>query len=87
MEKISKSIHKKAMKLLRGNKVNIDIETEKRTHFTVKGETEEHMVVYDKIQGKWLCDCKFFVLKEKECSHIYASKILLKNKRKSSKFS
>ena len=69
-------IRKKAFKLLRENRVRKDFETELRIHFSVKGETEEHDVIYDKIKKQWSCDCKYFSLHQKECSHILACKLL-----------
>jgi hypothetical protein len=82
MEKISKVIRKKGLKLLRQERIKKDVETEKRIHFLVKGETEEHIVIYDKILDRWSCDCRYFALKERTCSHIYGSKIFLKKIKK-----
>ncbi|MEM5836489.1 MAG: hypothetical protein QW451_01080 [Candidatus Aenigmatarchaeota archaeon] len=78
----SSFVIKKARKLLRENRVKKEIESEKRIHFKVKGETEDHFVIFDKLKGKFSCDCPYFTLKEKECSHIKAAKILLKNQDK-----
>jgi len=78
MGSISNSIEKKAAALLREGRVKKDVETDRRIHFLVHGETDDHIVVYDKVKEEWSCDCKFSSLREKECSHVYASKLLLK---------
>ncbi len=63
--------------LFRKKKVSIEIITNKRIHFSVKGTKENHDVIYYKDKKIWSCDCKYFSLKQKECSHIYAAKKLL----------
>ncbi len=68
---------KKAYLLFRQKRVGIDFETEKRIHFKVKGQTEEYSVIFDKERKEFTCDCKFFSLKQKFCSHILACKMLL----------
>jgi hypothetical protein len=77
---VSKEVREKAFRLLRENKVKKDIETDKRIHFTVQGETEEHSVIYDKVKKEWNCDCIYLTLKEKMCSHILAAKLFLEQK-------
>ena len=69
----------KAKELVRSGKVKIDLETEKRIYFTVESN-EKHSVIYDKLGDNWECDCRYFSLKGKECSHILACKIYLKSK-------
>lgn len=76
MNEISKEVKKKAQLLLKEGRVKKELETDKRIHFKVLGETEEHSVIYDKEKGDWNCDCKFFSLKQKECSHILAAKLI-----------
>lgn len=78
--KISKEVEMKAKKLLREGKIKKEIETERRIHFKVQGETEEHSVIFDKIEKKFLCDCPYFTLKEKYCSHIEAVKLFLNSR-------
>ena len=73
-----REIERKGFFLFKSGRVKKDFETEKRIYFTVKGETETHSVIFDKIQKKFFCDCKWFSLKENECSHIYAAKLFLK---------
>ena len=70
-------IRKKAFKLLRENRVKKELETELRIHFFVKGETEDHDVIFDKVKKSWSCDCRYFSLHQKECSHILACKLFL----------
>lgn len=72
MEKLSKEIIQKGKKLFKTGKVKKELETEKRIHFTVKGETETHYVIFEKGKKEWKCDCKFSSLHHKRCSHIFA---------------
>lgn len=72
---ISEEVQKKGLELFEAGKVKKEIETGKRIHFKVFGETEEHSVIFDKEKNQFACDCKYFVLKQKECSHIYAAKL------------
>ena len=45
--------------------------------FHVKGETDDHEVIYNK--GKWMCDCEWNSLHpDNPCSHILASWLWLK---------
>ena len=77
-------IREKAFKLLRENRVKKELETELRIHFLVKGETEDHDVIFDKVKKSWNCDCTFFSLHRKMCSHILASKLLLESLKRRS---
>lgn len=78
----SSFVLKKARKLLSEGGVKKEIENEKRIHFKVKGKTEDHFVIFNKAKKEFSCDCSFFTLKEKNCSHIEAVKILLKSQNK-----
>jgi len=78
MNEISEEIKNKARSIFKEGKVKRKLETDKRIHFEVQGETENHSVIYDKEKDEWNCDCKYFSLKEKECSHILASKLKLR---------
>lgn len=71
----SVDIGKKGTQIFRAGGVRKEIETPKRVHFTVSGETEEHSVIFSKITKKFSCDCKYFALKQKECSHIFACRL------------
>lgn len=74
MEKISVVIEKKGQRLYESGKVKKELDTKKRTYFNVKGETEEHSVIFDKEKKKWECDCRYWALRQKVCSHILACK-------------
>ena len=76
MEKVSKEIELKAAELVRQGKVKKEIETGKRIHFRVKGETEEHFVIFDKTKSSFACDCRYFTLQGKECSHIVSARMV-----------
>jgi len=54
-------------------KIRIDAETEKAAYFIVPG-TEEHHVRYNKVKKDWNCDCRFFSVLMKPCSHILAAR-------------
>lgn len=65
----------KAKQLFERGKVKKEVETDKRIHFKVFGETEEHSVVFDKQKSRWSCDCRYSSLQKKECSHIIAARM------------
>ncbi|HLC39264.1 MAG TPA: SWIM zinc finger family protein [archaeon] len=67
----------KAEKLLLEKKVKKEVETDKRAHFSVEGETSRHSVIFDKAKNRWSCDCSYNTLQGKICSHIVASKMIL----------
>ena len=75
MEDISNEIKAKAEFLLRDGKVKKELDTEKRIYFKVSGESDVHSVIFDKKKNRWECDCRYFALNQKECSHIVASKM------------
>lgn len=66
----------KARRLLDQGKVVKEIDTDRRTHFKVSGETEEHSVVFNKSRGKYTCDCRYSSMQDRECSHIIACKMM-----------
>lgn len=76
----SREVYKKAFRIYKSGGVKVDFENEKRIYFIVRGETENHSVIYDKINGKFICDCKWFSIKNEECSHIVAVKLFLKER-------
>jgi hypothetical protein len=78
MEEVSREIRKKGYFLFKKNKVKKELETEKRIHFKVEGETDVHSVIFDKTKKKFFCDCSFFTLHERKCSHIVACELYLK---------
>ncbi|MCS7093987.1 MAG: hypothetical protein RMJ18_02280 [Candidatus Aenigmarchaeota archaeon] len=71
---VVKEIEKKARRLLKEGRVRMDFETAKRIYFTVYSR-EVHSVIYEKSEKKFICDCKYFSVKAKECSHIKACKL------------
>lgn len=77
METVSKEIAEKSVKILKGGRVKKEIETDRRIHFVVHGETQEHSVIFDKVKGRYTCDCRYSTLQRKECSHIVSAKLFL----------
>jgi hypothetical protein len=75
MEKISREVRKKGFLFFKQGKVTKEVETDKRIHFKVQGETETHSVIFDKEKNEWICDCKFSSLKKGICSHVYACQL------------
>ena len=72
MEKLSKEIIEKGGHLLKSGKVTKNLDTERRTYFTVEGESENHSVIFEKEKKEWKCDCKFNSLHHRRCSHVYS---------------
>ncbi len=72
MREPSAKIIEKARELVSQNRVIKDVDSEKRIHFKVLGDTEEHIVTYNKLKDIYDCDCSFFTLRHKTCSHITA---------------
>ena len=48
-----------------------------RLHFTVL-TNKKHYVFYDRMKNRWHCDCNYYTVQGKLCSHIIASKFYLK---------
>jgi hypothetical protein len=71
-------LEKKAKQLVKEGRVKKQLETSKRIHFDVYGDTEKHSVIFDKTKSTYYCDCRYWSLKQKECSHIKAVKMLKK---------
>ena len=79
--KISKVVERKALQIFKEGRAKLDLETDKRMHFKVKGDSEEHSVIFDKGKNNFLCDCKYGSLKEGYCSHIEGSILLMTHKK------
>jgi len=77
MEKLSGEIKGKALKLLKENKIKKELETEKHVHFKVQGKSDVYSVIFDKEKNKWECECRYWSLTQKDCSHIIACKTLV----------
>jgi len=73
---MSTIIQQKGLNLFKDGKVKRKVETDKRIHFEVKGETDIHSVIFDKKSKEFRCDCKYSSLEKGVCSHIVASKLL-----------
>lgn len=80
MQEISWRTRRKGYWLFKNGKVKREIETPKRTHFTILNDEENRQVMYDKTKDSWSCDCRFFALKLQDCSHITACKLFLRDK-------
>jgi len=76
MENVSNEIKAKGEILLRDGKVKKEMETERRIYFEVSGESDTHSVIFDKNNNSWNCDCRYFALNQRECSHILSSQLL-----------
>lgn len=70
------SLSEKASRLVAEGKVRKEVDTDRRAHYAVEGETETHSVIFDKAKNKWSCECRFSALLRKECSHIIACRLL-----------
>ncbi len=75
MGNVSNEIKAKGEFLLQDGKVRRGMETEKRIYFEVDGDSDVHSVIFDKKKNGWECDCSYFALRQKDCSHIIASKM------------
>jgi hypothetical protein len=74
-------IKEKALELLREGKVKKELETSRRIHFSVIGDTEVHFVIYDKQRKEFNCDCMYMTLHRKMCSHALAAKYFLEKSK------
>ena len=79
MEGISWKTKRKGYWLFRNGKLKKEVDTPKRTHFTVLNDNENRQVIHDKIKDSWSCDCRFYALKFKDCSHITACKLFVRD--------
>ena len=73
---MSTIIQQKGLNLFKDGRVKKEVETDKRIHFKVKGETDVHSVIFDKMKKEFRCDCKYSSLDKGICSHIVAAKLL-----------
>jgi predicted nucleic acid-binding Zn finger protein len=74
-EGISIKTREKAKSLI--NSVSLEYVSQRNIFFLVKSK-ENHSVVYSALKEKWFCDCKYFALHNKPCSHILAVNYKLK---------
>ena len=80
---VSWKTRRKGYWLFKNGKVKKEIDSQKRLHFTVFNDEENHQVIYDKTRNSWSCDCKFYALKLKDCSHIIACKLFMRDENAS----
>lgn len=66
----------KAKRLVEENKIKVDKITDKAVYFKVEGDTDTYSVIFNKKENTWSCDCMFSTLKQLECSHRLACKLL-----------
>ncbi len=76
------NLYIKGIKL--ADKVKLDYATDRHASFLVDHDGSVHNVMYfsekDSVK-KWQCDCKWYTLHDKVCSHITAVNIALKEKK------
>ncbi|MEM5878676.1 MAG: hypothetical protein QXF12_07420 [Candidatus Aenigmatarchaeota archaeon] len=80
MSELSWRTKRKGFWIFKDGKVVKDVENDKRCYFIVKSEEKDHSVIFDKTKKTFTCDCEFFSLKLKDCSHIYAVKLFMGDK-------
>lgn len=78
MMKTSRKTERKGYWLFKQGKVKKEIETDKRVHLVVQSKDKDHSVIFDKKKKEFSCDCEFYSLHLKTCSHILASQLYLK---------
>lgn len=66
----------KAKRIVQEKKIKVDMENDKRIYFTA----DNHSIYYDKTTVTWNCDCRYYSIKQKTCSHILAAKELWETK-------
>ena len=67
----------KAIRLLKEGKVKAELITDRNVHFRVEGDTGTYTVKFNRIENEWSCDCKRWVMKGLQCSHILACELFL----------
>jgi len=77
MSDLSWRTKRKGYWLFKEGKIKKGIENDKRIYFDVESGDDVHSVIFDKNKKNFTCDCEFFSLKFKECSHIYAAKLIM----------
>ena len=79
---VSTRTERKGYWLFKQRKVSKDLETDKRIHFIVYSQEKDHFVILDKKKNEFTCDCEYFSLHLKPCSHIIAAQFLIKENEK-----
>lgn len=70
---LSRPVVDKALRLFGDGAVTLDREAGGGVYFAVMG----HDIIYRLDRKRWMCDCEFFSVKAKYCSHILAVHIFL----------
>lgn len=78
MTDLSWKAKRKGYWIYKENRVKKDMENDKRIYFSIETNKRMHSVIFDKIKNSFTCDCEFFSLKFKKCSHIYAAELFMK---------
>lgn len=76
------NIYIKGIKLV--NNVRLDYATDKHSSFLVDHDGKIHNVMYFSEKNdmkRWQCDCKWYTLHDKICSHIIAVNLALRDKK------
>ena len=71
----------KARMLKEENKVEFEGQMGSSLYFKVFSGKEAYSVVFRGPGKQWLCECQYFVIKGKTCSHVLACKLWLKEHR------
>ncbi|MGC8516554.1 MAG: SWIM zinc finger family protein [Candidatus Acidifodinimicrobium sp.] len=78
----SGELYIKALRLK--NNVKVDYKTDKHVSFIVEDDEKTHNVMYFSEKNgdkQWQCDCKWYTLQNKPCSHIYAVCMAIKDEK------
>ena len=70
--------YEKARKLKETQNVSFEGQMGSSLYFKVRSGDREYQVIFRGPQKQWLCDCQYFVMKAKTCSHVIACKLWLK---------
>lgn len=73
---LSRPVVDKAVGLFEDGAVALDRRAGGSAYFAVRG----HDIIYRLDRKRWMCDCEFFSLKTKYCSHILAVHLFLESK-------
>jgi len=69
---------RKGEMLLRFGRVKLDMKRGSRWYFTVKGKHEEYSVIIDERKYYESCTCKYWTVRQRRCSHIWAALLYIK---------
>jgi len=70
----------KALELV--DKVKLDYKTDKHISFIVENDNRHNVMYFsERKEDNWQCDCKWYTLQNKICSHIIAVNLAIKNNK------